>query len=84
MPKFVYTGDHSAVTLWRIDFPQGVAVAVEDPHALKKLRGNNHFAEVFDGVEVVPAAAPTPAVAIADDVTDVVAKPKRKYTRKQA
>lgn len=53
MRSFAYLGDHASVTLWGITFPQGVAVAVDDPHALKKLEGNNHFAEIFDGVEVL-------------------------------
>lgn len=53
MRRFAYLGDHASVTLWGIDFPQGVAVAVEDAHALRKLEGNSHFAEVFDGVEVI-------------------------------
>jgi len=58
MAQFTYLGDHEAVTLWGIRFPQGVAVDVEDPHALMKLRGNNHFSETVDGVEVMPDAAP--------------------------
>lgn len=52
MPHFSYLGDHASVTLWGIDFPRGVAVAVEDAHAIGKLRGNSHFVESFDGVEV--------------------------------
>lgn len=55
MPQFTYLGDHEAVTLWGITFPQGVAVSVDDEHAIGKLRGNNHFAEVVDGAEVLPA-----------------------------
>lgn len=56
MARFTYLGDHAKVTLWGIDFPRGVAVDVEDPHALRKLRGNNHFSETFDGVELMPDA----------------------------
>lgn len=56
MAQFVYLGDRDAVTLWGITFPQGVAVSVDDPHALGKLRGNNHFSEVIDGAEVMPDA----------------------------
>ena len=55
MRRFAYLGDHASVTLWEIEFPQGVAVAVEDEHAIRKLEGNNHFSEVIDGVEVVDA-----------------------------
>lgn len=55
MARFTYLGDHEMVTLWGINFPQGVAVEVEDEHATKKLRGNSHFAEEFDGVEVIAA-----------------------------
>jgi hypothetical protein len=54
MARFTYLGDHERVTLWGIEFPQGVAVDVQDPHALAKLRGNSHFAEVVDGVEIMP------------------------------
>jgi hypothetical protein len=53
MRQFTYLGDHEAVTLWGIAFPRGVAVSVDAPHALMKLQGNNHFAEVISGVEVV-------------------------------
>lgn len=67
MPSFTYLGDHAKVTLWGIDFPQGVAVAVEDAHAVAKLRGNSHFSETFDGVEVMPDAP----------------KQKRAYTRRK-
>lgn len=56
MAQFTYLGDKDAVTLWGICFPRGVAVSVEDPHALMKLRGNSHFSETFDGVEVMPDA----------------------------
>lgn len=45
MPQFAYLGDHDSVTLWGITFPQGVAVSVEDAHAIGKLRGNSHFRE---------------------------------------
>jgi hypothetical protein len=68
MAQFAYLGDHEAVTLWGIEFPQGVAVSVSDEQAIGKLRGNSHFSEVFDGVEVMPDAP----------------KPKRKYTRREA
>lgn len=68
MASFTYLGDRERVTLWGVDFPRGVAVSVDDPHAIGKLRGNSHFAEVFDGVEIMPDAP----------------KPKRKYTRREA
>lgn len=57
MPKFTYLGDQEAVTPWGIEFPQGVAVSVEDEAIVAKLRGNNHFAEVVDGVEVIAQPA---------------------------
>jgi hypothetical protein len=71
MPSFTYLGDHAKVTLWGIDFLQGVAVDVSganEPieHVVRKLRGNSHFSETFDGVEVL----------MPED------KPKRKYTRR--
>lgn len=68
MAQFAYLGDHEKVTLWGIDFPRGVAVSVDDAHAIGKLRGNNHFSEVFDGVEIMPDEP----------------KQKRKYTRREA
>lgn len=45
MPHFAYMGDHDTVTLWGITFPQGVAVSVDNAHAIGKLRGNSHFRE---------------------------------------
>lgn len=54
MARFTYLGDHDAVTLWGTRFPRGVAVSVDDPHAIGKLRGNSHFSEVIDGAEVMP------------------------------
>lgn len=67
MRAFSYIGDHDSTTLWGITFPRGVAVSVSDAHALRKLSGNNHFAEVFDGVEVVGAAS---GLAVAVDVVE--------------
>ena len=49
MRHFAYLGDHAATTLWGIQFPRGVAVAVSDPHAIRKLEGNSHFSEQRDG-----------------------------------
>lgn len=63
MRRFAYLGDHEAMVAWGISFPRGAAAEVTDAHALRKLAGNNHFAEVFDdGREVVtPVVAPVAA-----------------------
>lgn len=54
MQQFTYLGDRASVTLWGIDFPQGVAVAVDDPEALKKLPGHPEFSQTIDGAELMP------------------------------
>lgn len=51
--KFTYVGEEQETDAFGLRFPAGVPVDVEDEHAVKKLRGNAQFVEVFDGVEVV-------------------------------
>lgn len=68
MTQFTYLGDHEATTLWGIEFPRGVAVSVEVPEQVMKLRGNAEFSETVDGAEVMPSEP----------------KQKRKYVRKDA
>ena len=55
MPAFTYIGDEQGTDAFGLLFPAGVAVEVTDGHAIKKLRGNQYFVEVFDGVQVVDA-----------------------------
>lgn len=68
MPQFVYLGDHAETETLGVRFRAGEATEVTEPEAIRKLRNNNHFSEVFDGVEIMH-----------DDP-----KPKRKYTRREA
>lgn len=55
MPQFTYIGEEQGTDAFGLLFPAGVAVEVSDAHAIKKLRGNRYFVEVFDGVQVVDA-----------------------------
>lgn len=58
MKLFSYLGDHQSVTLYGISFPINTPVEVSDEFVIAKLRGNNHFSETFDGVELMPDPAP--------------------------
>lgn len=53
MTAFAYLGDHAEIEAFGLRFPVNEPVEVTDPVVIKKLRGNNHFAECFDGVQVV-------------------------------
>jgi hypothetical protein len=66
MAQFVYLGDHAEVETLGSLFRAGEPTEVTDAEAIRKLRNNNHFSEVFDGVEVLMPEAPA----------------KRKYTRR--
>lgn len=47
--KAMYVGDHAVVTMYGVDFPQGVPVDVDEKvHATLagKLRGNGHFLKI--------------------------------------
>lgn len=55
MPQFTYIGEEQGTDAFGLLFPAGAAVEVTDQHAVKKLRGNQYFVEVFDGVQVVDA-----------------------------
>jgi hypothetical protein len=66
MAQFVYLGNHAETETLGFRFRAGEPTEVNDAHAIRKLRNNNHFSEVFDGVEVL----------MPED------KPKRKYTRR--
>ena len=55
MPQFAYIGAEQGTDAFGHLFPAGVAVEVTAEHAIKKLRGNPYFVEVFDGVQVVDA-----------------------------
>lgn len=68
MAQFVYLGDHAETETLGVRFRAGEPTDVHDEHAIRKLRNNNHFNEVFDGVEVLMPAEKT----------------KRKYTRREA
>lgn len=68
MAQFVYLGDHAETETLGVRFRAGEATKVTEAEAIRKLRNNNHFNEVFDGVEVLMPAE----------------KPKRKYTRREA
>jgi hypothetical protein len=54
MALFVYLGDHAETATLGFRFRAGEPTEVNDQHAQMKLRGNSHFSEVFDGVEVMP------------------------------
>ena len=58
MAQFAYIGDEAGAFAFGRWFPAGVTVEVpdSDAHACRKLRHSHHFAEVFDGVEVIDAA----------------------------
>jgi hypothetical protein len=66
MAQFVYRGDHPEVETLGFFFRAGIPTDVTDAEAIRKLRNNNHFSEVFDGVEVLMPDTPA----------------KRKYTRR--
>jgi hypothetical protein len=66
MAHFAYSGDHTEVETLGFRFRAGVPTEVNDESAIKKLRGNPAFNEVFDGVEVLMPET----------------KPTRKYTRR--
>lgn len=68
MPQFVYLGDHAETETLGVRFRAGEPTEVQDAEAIRKLRNNNHFSEVFDGVEIMPDEP----------------KQKRKYTRREA
>ena len=55
MPQFAYIGDEAGAFAFGRWFPAGAAVEVpeSDAHAVKKMRHSHHFAELFDGVEVL-------------------------------
>jgi hypothetical protein len=63
---FTYLGDHAEVEALGFRFRAGVPTEVTSDAAIAKLRGNPHFVESFEGVEVLMPAE----------------KPKRKYTRR--
>jgi hypothetical protein len=58
-----------SIVAFGIKFPLNVAVDVENPHVIKKLMGNSHFAAVENGKTfhqspgnlILPAPAPAPA-----------------------
>jgi len=52
--KFVGNGknDPTSCNAWGYEFIYDRAVAVNDPHAIKKLEGNSHFEEVTDMVSM--------------------------------
>lgn len=52
MPFFAYLGDHKETECFGLRFPVNVPVEVTDDLTIKKLRGNNHFSECFEGVQV--------------------------------
>lgn len=52
MAAFAYLGDHEETECFGLRFPVNVPVEVTDEFVIKKLRGNNHFSECFDGVQV--------------------------------
>ena len=56
MPSFAYLGDRDETRLFGLVFRPGVAVSVSDERAIGKLRHNNEFSEVFEGVEVLEAS----------------------------
>jgi hypothetical protein len=66
MAQFVYLGDHAETETLGFRFRAGEPTEVDSEHAIRKLRNNNHFSEVFEGVEVLMPEAPA----------------KRKYTRR--
>lgn len=67
-----YLGDHSNFTSWGIPFPRGVFVEVGDPHAQKKIAGNNHFeVENSDAEDVVFTEMPKPVIEAAPVVVSV-------------
>lgn len=55
MPTFAYIGDEVGAFAFGRWFPAGAAVDVpeSDELACRKMRHSHHFAEVFEGVEVV-------------------------------
>lgn len=55
MAQFTYVGEGPGTDAFGQLFPADVPVEVTDAHVINKLRGNQYFAEVFDGVEVVDA-----------------------------
>jgi hypothetical protein len=66
MAQFVYLGDHAETETLGFRFRAGIPTEVTDAEAIRKLRNNNHFSEVFEGVEVLMPETPV----------------KRKYTRR--
>lgn len=57
MAVFTYIGDEAGAFAFGRWFPADVPVTVpdDDVHACRKMRHSHHFAELFDGVEVVEA-----------------------------
>ncbi len=68
MAKFVYLGDHPKTSLFGFDFFKGQPTEVTGDKFIAKLRGNFHFSEVFDDVEVL-APADFPASEFVDEVS---------------
>jgi hypothetical protein len=68
MASFIYTGDHKDMEAFGFQFRSGQATEVTGDHAIRKLRGNSHFVEVFDGVEVLDPAPSATEVQAADVV----------------
>lgn len=52
MAQFTYLGDHAETVTLGLRFRAGEPTEVIDEVAIAKLRGNPHFVESFDGVEV--------------------------------
>jgi hypothetical protein len=53
--QFAYQGDHEETAVFGLLFPRGAPVEVTDERAARKLSNNRDFAQVVDGVEVMPA-----------------------------
>jgi hypothetical protein len=69
-----YLGDHSEFSAWGIQFPRGVFVKIDDPHAQKKISANSHFeVENSDAEEVEFVEVPRSTLAGANPAEDAPA-----------
>lgn len=73
-----------AVSFYGIIFPLNVPVKVEDPTAIKKLMGNNHFAVVDGGKTYHQNPAPKLILPKPVEEGAVVTAPKTKRARRPA
>lgn len=53
MPKFTFIGEPGGTVAFGLSFPPETPVEVTDESFIRKLRGHPHFAETFDGVQVI-------------------------------